>query len=304
MTAQALMDGHVASEVAEKAIEALHAHASKRDHARNTNELLPDKPQNVWLNITTKQMTAVHSFKPIKIPVAHPIIDPRTTGICLITKDPQREYKDLLEKNNVKFISRVVGVGKLKGKFKPYEARRMLLKDHGLFLADERVVPLLPKLLGSKWFDAKKQPLPVNLVRKNVKAELERAVSSTYMNRNQGTCTSVKLATLAQTPAQILENLKAALPAIAKHIPGGWDNIQALHIKTNASASLPIWTCSLNDEEGGRWDGMAAAPSDKEDKNAVSDVDIEDVAIEKGKKKRASADDEPGQPRKKYKATK
>jgi ribosome biogenesis protein UTP30 len=89
-------------------------------------------------------------------PIVHPLIDPRTTPICLITKDPQREYKDLLEKHNIKFISKVVGIAKLKGKFKPYEARRILLKEHGLFLADERVIPLLPKLLGVKWFEAKK----------------------------------------------------------------------------------------------------------------------------------------------------
>lgn len=121
-------------------------------------------------------------------------------------KDPQREYKDLLETHGIKFISRVIGIAKLKGKFKPYEARRMLLKDHALFLADDRVVPLLPGLLGSKWFDAKKcalitvitgfptnslhrQPIPVCLTRKDLKGELERAISSTYMHQNQGTCT-------------------------------------------------------------------------------------------------------------------
>lgn len=89
-------------------------------------------------------------------PLAHPAVDPRTTNVCLITKDPQREYKDLLATHNVKFISRVVGVEKLKGKFKPFEARRMLMKENGLFLADERVVPLLPGLLGKIFFDAKK----------------------------------------------------------------------------------------------------------------------------------------------------
>lgn len=34
-----------------------------------------------------------------------------------------------------------------------------------------------------------RQPIPVNLQKKDVKAELERAVSSTYMHQNQGTCT-------------------------------------------------------------------------------------------------------------------
>ena len=83
-------------------------------------------------------------------------MDPRTTSICLITKDPQREYKDLLAAQNVKFINRVVGIAKLKGKWKPFEARRMLMKESSMFLADERVVPLLPNLLGKIFFDAKK----------------------------------------------------------------------------------------------------------------------------------------------------
>ena len=49
-----------------------------------------------------------------------------------------------------------MGVDKLKGKFRPFEARRQLLQDHDLFLADDRVVPMLPKLLGKIFFNAKK----------------------------------------------------------------------------------------------------------------------------------------------------
>jgi ribosome biogenesis protein UTP30 len=76
----------------------------------------------------------------------------------LITKDPQREYKDLLAspEHNIKFISRVVGLAKLKGKFKPFEARRELLREHDMFLCDDRVLATMPKLLGSMFFDAKK----------------------------------------------------------------------------------------------------------------------------------------------------
>lgn len=96
--------------------------------------------------------------------IEHPLVDPRTTSVCLITKDPQREYKDLLESNNIKFISRVVGIEKLKGKFKGFDARRLLLRENGLFLADNRVLPLLPSLLGKQWFKAKKCVAFVTLV--------------------------------------------------------------------------------------------------------------------------------------------
>jgi len=92
----------------------------------------------------------------VQSPIVHPLVDPRISAVCLITKDPQREYKALLESHGIKFISRVIGITKLKGKFKPFEARRMLLKENGMFLADERIIPLLPGLLGSKWFEAKK----------------------------------------------------------------------------------------------------------------------------------------------------
>jgi ribosome biogenesis protein UTP30 len=113
------------------------------------------------------------------------------------------------------------------------------------------------------------------MTRKDLKGELERAIESSYMHQNRGTCTcvyfillpehkvdaklvdrSVKVGLLSHTPEKIIDNLKAALPAVVKNIKDGWDNIQSLQIKTNSSVSLPIWTCDLGDAKGGRWDGM------------------------------------------------
>ncbi|RDB18954.1 putative ribosome biogenesis protein C8F11.04 [Hypsizygus marmoreus] len=306
-----LIDSRVSVKQCKLAIDALHAHESKKEQKLQESELLPGKEPNIWLNVTVKKIPSGHKFKPVKIPIAHPLVDPRTTPICLITKDPQREYKDLLETHKIKFISRVVGIEKLKGKFKPFEARRMLLKENGLFLADERIVPLLPKLLGVKWFEAKKQPIPVCLKRKDLKAELERAISSTYMNQNQGTCTSIKIGTLSQKPTHILANLETALPIIANHIQGGWENIQALHIKTNSSVSLPIWTCNLDEGEGGRWNGLTAAALDEEGSDEDSDAERMEVEIEEKKtvtptkgKKRAQEDEEVEKPKKKAKGAK
>jgi ribosome biogenesis protein UTP30 len=91
------------------------------------------------------------------------------------------------------------------------------------------------------------------------------------MHQNLGTCTyvlfsslcsvaistppvsSIKIGTLSQTPEQILANLKSALPAVVSRVKGGWSEIQSFHIKTNSSVSLPIWTCSLDEGEHGRW---------------------------------------------------
>ncbi|TDL22228.1 ribosomal protein L1 [Rickenella mellea] len=256
MSNKELIDLHASADQCKKALVALSNHALKVAKKREESELLPGKEEFVWLVLTVKKTFPEKKLKPFKIPLVHPLVDPRTTPICLITKDPQREYKDLLEKHNIKFISRVVGITKLKGKFKPFEARRLLLKENGLFLADERVIPLLPALLGKKFFEAKKQPIPVCLTRKDLKGELERAISSTYMHQNQGTCSSVKIGRVQQKPAELLANLKSALPAIVKNIKGGWENVQSLNVKTNSSVSLPIWSCELGQGENARWEDV------------------------------------------------
>ena len=176
----------------------------------------------------------------------------------------------------------------------------------------------------------RRQPIPVCLTRKDLKRELERAINSTYMHQNRGTCTwvlshippppaypipfidyrSVKIGTLTQTPAQILDNIKSALPAVAQTIKGGWDNIQSFYIKTHSSVSLPVWACNLDDSDGGRWsgltkdgdnvpgttsesDGSTSSPSDDdEDEEATA---VQPPAQAFGKKRGTAEQDEPPQ---------
>ena len=48
----------------------------------------------------------------------------------------------------------VVGLSKLRTKYESHEAKRQLCGSYDLFLADERVLPSLPKLLGGLERDA------------------------------------------------------------------------------------------------------------------------------------------------------
>ncbi|KIK69980.1 hypothetical protein GYMLUDRAFT_53104 [Collybiopsis luxurians FD-317 M1] len=318
------IDDRVSTAQCKKAVDALYSHVSKISAQKAETQLLPDVEPSFWLTVALKKQPQGSALKVFKIPVAHPIVDPRKESICLITKDPQRTYKDLLADNNINFIHRVVGISKLKGKFKAFDARRVLLKEHGLFLADDRVLPLLPKLLGSKFFEAKKQPLPVSITRKDLKRELERAISSTYMPTIRGTALSIKIGRLSQKPSQVLDNLKTALPAVIAKLNGGWDNVQGLGLKTSNSVNLPLWTCKLDDEEGGRWAGLTA--EDEEDGDEQMDEDEvdsdEDVEMDeddeesdsikmvqetkiKGKKRAADTDvsEEAEKPKKKPKSS-
>lgn len=116
----------------------------------------------------------------------HPVIDPKQSPVTIFVKDPQRTYKNLLETSKINFINRVVGLDKLKNKHKTFEAKRLLLKEGELFLVDDRVLVEVSKALGKSWREAKKQPIPVSLSRKDLKGELERAVAGTYLQIGTG----------------------------------------------------------------------------------------------------------------------
>ncbi|KAI5479170.1 hypothetical protein MNV49_004030 [Pseudohyphozyma bogoriensis] len=235
----------------QKALTALLAHITKVQQQREETDLLGESEEKLFVVVGLKRAARREVHMPVRMQLAHPVIDPRQSPVTLFVKDPQRTYKDLLEKSKISFISRVVGLEKLRTKHKTFEAKRVLLKEGDLFLVDDRVVVDVGKSLGKMWREAKKQPVPVALQRKDLKAELERAVASTYLQISMGTSLSVKFGSTAiHTPAQLLENLLSLLPQLAVRLPfseGDFSNIQSIHIKTSTSVALPIWNSSIEE---------------------------------------------------------
>ncbi|EPQ28934.1 uncharacterized protein PFL1_03734 [Pseudozyma flocculosa PF-1] len=313
-----------------KAFKALAAHADKlakqREDDANAKNVLPldgpqgdlrDRNNTVFLQVAVKQLNPEAKVKPVRVPVPNAVHRPGQVSVCLLVKDPQREYKDLLTKEKITSVARVVGVTKLKGKFKPFEARRDLVKDHDLFLVDQRIVPLVPKICGKVFFDAKKNPITVDVVRtRHLKEELESAISSTYFLQNKGSTSSIKLGYLSShTPEQLQENLVAAVPAVISKIPGGWNNIQNIEVKTGSSASLPIWNCSLGmkrvvpaaaegeeDKKKKKKDQQPAPAADKKAKGKAVEEAVSSPASAKGKKAAAAETSSPAATSKKRKA--
>ncbi|KAK4686320.1 ribosome biogenesis protein UTP30, partial [Tremellales sp. Uapishka_1] len=135
------------------------------------------------------------------------------------------------------------------------------MREHELFLCDERVLPMMPKLLGKIFFEAKKQPIPVNMLRKDLKDELARAISSTYFYPSTGTSHSIRISTPSSTtPAKTLENLLAAVPVAVNLLPEQWSNVLSIGIKTSSSLLLPIFSSKLD----GRFKDVESAGKDVE----------------------------------------
>ncbi|KAE9966076.1 hypothetical protein BLS_007228 [Venturia inaequalis] len=240
----------------------------------------------IWLVMTAKKHIIDKArLKPGKIHLPNPLWTSNELRICLITADPPTEnktaYKDLVK--NVAFpdtlkprIAKVMAVNKLKTKYKPYEARRKLLAEYDVFLADDRVISLLPGLLGKVFYKSTtKRPIPVSLTghekwhgqgregeagklkRKREKdtggpttigrpehvgEDIEKALNTTLVHLAPSVTTAVRVAWGTWTPEKIAANTAAVVDGMAtKYIPKGWRGIKSIHIKGPDTIALPIW---------------------------------------------------------------
>ncbi|KAL6851087.1 proteasome-interacting protein cic1 [Amphichorda felina] len=254
--------------------------ASKRNVLGDSEGEADADETPVWLTLTTKRHISDKTrLQPGKIALPHSLNTDESSTICLITADPQRAYKDLVADDAFpeslrKRVTRVVDLSHIKAKFSQYEAQRKLFAEHDLFLADDRIVNRLPKVLGKTFYKTTlKRPVPVVLQppksaapkvdgkRKRpakvdgqvnaaspaqIAREIEKALGSALVSLSPTTNTAVRVGLAGWTAEQIADNVDAvARGLVSKWVPLGWQNVRAIYIKGPESAALPVW---LTDE--------------------------------------------------------
>lgn len=137
-------------------------------------------------------------------------------------------------------VKEVISLSRLRQDFRDYSKRLELLKVYDLFLADDRILPMLSKALGKKFFVKKKLPIPVRVNRKHLARTIRTVLSGTSVQVGMGPCVSIRAATTSLSASAIADNVIAVAEKLPDLIPKGTRNIQALHIKTNGSAALPV----------------------------------------------------------------
>lgn len=67
----------------------------------------------------------------------------------LLAGEGHKAAKKRLMAGQAAGVAKVIGTSKLRTKYESHEAKRNLCAEYDLFLADERILPSLPKLLGA-----------------------------------------------------------------------------------------------------------------------------------------------------------
>lgn len=152
------------------------------------------------------------------------------------------KYRELLDQAGIKPQIDIVPLKQLKLEYKEYESKRNLLAMYDMFLADARIVRLLPSHLGRHFFKRKRFPLQVNMTCRDLTKEMSKALTtSCCVLAGRGSSGQMTVGKLSQTTDQVTENILCSVGKMASSLPGGWNNIRSLHIKAQDTPSVPIY---------------------------------------------------------------
>jgi ribosome biogenesis protein UTP30 len=216
--------------------------------AQQGSDLLEDEDEFLYLLVgLQKSHPSQRRDKPIRIMLPHPLYDFKCCEVCLFVKDDKSGQghkaakKRLAQFSDRVGITKVVGTSKLRTKYESYESKRNLCRQFDVFLADDRILPSLPKLIGKSFFRKKKQPVPINMTAKNLDEQIEKVQQCTNLHLGGGSCLSVKIARAPFGVSDIVANVQAVLEAASEHVPSKWANVQSLFLKSADSVALPVY---------------------------------------------------------------
>jgi len=222
----------------EKAIRALVQLVAKR--SANANPLFGASAETINVLFTLSEIPDKRRMKPMLIKLPHPMYDDKSE-ICFLAKDPQEQYKKLLLKNaSMPAITKVISLEKLKRNYKTAESKRALADSFDLFLCDSRIVEMMPKILGSVFYEKKlKRPIPVKLKLQDPFPNLQNAANGTTLRVPSGPCVGVRFGRCSMGEHELVSNAAAVISFVAKHLPG--NPVQTICVQATDSPALPIW---------------------------------------------------------------
>ena len=256
--------------LARRAVDALLQFHSNRAESRKQQLLDDVDGEVISLQVGLRRIPDRGRANPLRINLPHSIRDADTCRMCIFVKeDAKKDIQDALRKKPVPGLSKVIGLQKLRTHYARYAERRELCSAFDFFLCDDRVLPMMPKVLGKEFFQRKKQPISVSVTRKGFSAAVVRARDSTYLHLGWGPCCAVQIATTAMDKDEITENVLKGMAEIANRIPKKWSNIQAVHMKTAESVALPLYQYLAPRQEEEKLDEAAEGEEGAEGKKGA-----------------------------------
>lgn len=218
--------------------------------------------------------------------------DEEDNTICLFCRSDDKEsIAQYLEKNPIRALTKVISINEAKKHYKDIKDKKALLKEHTHFVCDSRVANQLYNILGSTFSVRNDHPVQINFTNPaQLPGLVQKVIDSTYFHM-KGKNLAIRLGHTGMKPAEVVANLLEGLPFAVEKLQNAWKDVHSVHLKTNDSAALPIYTHDKSEMMEYVAQQAAAIPSNSANTSATPAKGKKDVATAEasGKKRKADA---------------
>jgi len=118
-------------------------------------------------------------------------------------------------------------------------------EEPALVLADESIIPSLPRALGRAFYGrGKTTPIPVAITPATIVRVVEEAFEKTYVRKNQGNCVVIRVGYAGMSVDALLENCVAVWTRCVEGkrlVKDGVEGMRGAFVKSSSSVALPVW---------------------------------------------------------------
>jgi ribosome biogenesis protein UTP30 len=195
----------------ERAVQALMQHL-QRSKKEQRKESLFDEEERILLQFSLVKIPTPSgrtAGKPTLIRIPHSMWRAKGTtdgdindkvedaDICIIVKDKatKANIKQMIPlfPSHLGNVKKIIPLESLRKKYTQFQQRRELLHQYTIFLADDRILPMVGSLLGKSFFQSKKQPIPVCVTRKgSFPFAVHNSITNTHLFLSSGTCVGLR----------------------------------------------------------------------------------------------------------------
>ena len=194
----------------EKAVAALvkyHNEQAMKKHDDGKAIPLLGTDANIQVQFGLEMVPGKPSLKPVRVAIPHPLHKVAGSNeeeeesleevdVCLIVKDESKPWvQEMLSTfpEHLGCVKKVLGLESLRKKHSLFHQRRELLHKYDIFMADDRILPMLTAALGKDFVKAKKLPVPIRLTRKEaLPFAVQKNLTATFMTISSGTSITVR----------------------------------------------------------------------------------------------------------------
>ena len=105
-------------------------------------------PTLLLQSATKLALTSAHQQAPSADAQGQPVKVASRSDTVLLAGEGHKAAKEQLALQKSTGVAKVIGLSKLRRKYEAHESKRQLCSTYDLFLADDRILPSLPKLIG------------------------------------------------------------------------------------------------------------------------------------------------------------